>query len=229
MNPDGGQQRGRNENRSSEYWAVLGAFLFCLTVILTLFTFGIDGKSSAKANDQDSKFSSNVKDDQGSKSSSSAKEDGSAIVQAVKDDPFILVRWAFNYLLTPVAVISVFYILIRNIIRIVNEGFRSDTVEGYKRVCAAVLPLAFFVYAVVVQKAPAAALTQDGVKDLSKWLASVPSVNLLVLSGAAGVGVAKGVEVGTAPVKVQKSTFRYHAALQFPDHVGPEGTVADKR
>jgi hypothetical protein len=125
-----------------------------------------------------------------SKSSSTAKDEDSPIVKAVKDDPFVLVRWAFNYLLTPAAVICVFVILIKNILRIVDEGFSSDTVEGYKRVCAAVLPLAFFVYAVIAEKAPAAAPAQDGVQDFSKWLASIPPILLLVLSAAAGVGVA---------------------------------------
>lgn len=111
-------------------------------------------------------------------------------IDAIKDDPFTIVRWAFNYLLTPASIIVVFVVLIRNIVRIIEEGFSSDTVEGYKRVCAAVLPLALFVYAVVMQKALDQQPDQSYAHDISKWLAEFSPVTLLIVSGAVGVGIA---------------------------------------
>ncbi|HWO72077.1 MAG TPA: hypothetical protein VNN21_00800, partial [Dehalococcoidia bacterium] len=66
-------------------------------------------------------------------------------------DAVVIIRWVFNFILTPAAVIGVFAVLITNVLRIVARGFDQDKLEGYQRVGVAVLPFAFFVYAVVSQ------------------------------------------------------------------------------
>lgn len=108
----------------------------------------------------------------------------------IKENPFVIVRWVFNYFLTPVAVIIVFWTLLKNILRITEEGFKTDTVEGYKRVCAAVLPFAVFVYAVIMQQAGGDAANEDFIHDISNRLASFSSLTLVIASAGAGVGIA---------------------------------------
>lgn len=90
-------------------------------------------------------------------------------VRAVAENPVVLIRFVFNYILTPVAVIAVFTILVKNVIRIVREGFREDKLEGYQRTCVAVLPFPFLAYAMI-----GAGPNGEVSGGLSAWLASTP-------------------------------------------------------
>src|ERR1700730_8247329 len=54
-------------------------------------------------------------------------------LKIAKDNPFVVIRWVFNYIFTPVAVISVFTIMIFNILKLIAKGFRDDNLEGYPR------------------------------------------------------------------------------------------------
>ncbi|MEY4178461.1 MAG: hypothetical protein RLY70_2035 [Planctomycetota bacterium] len=115
--------------------------------------------------------------------------------QRAIEDPTLITRAVFNYFLTPLAVITVFRILIKNIVRVIRVGFASGSMEGYQRTCVAILPFSFFVYAMV---------GGDGTTDLVDSLRALGTVKLFVGGMVAG---------GAAALEVFHIVDHKHALL----------------
>jgi hypothetical protein len=95
-------------------------------------------------------------------------------------------RWFFSFVLTPLSVTVVLTILAVEVAKLIIRGFREDTREGYQRICAAVLPFALMLYAVVREHTPGG----GSWLDLSGFIALCAPWQLFLASVAAGVGLA---------------------------------------
>jgi hypothetical protein len=95
-------------------------------------------------------------------------------------------RWIFGFILTPLAVCAVLGILASGVAKTIIRGFREDVREGYQRICAAVLPFAVMLYAVVREHT----LNGGGWLDLNKFITGCAPWQLFVASVVVGVGLA---------------------------------------
>jgi len=95
-------------------------------------------------------------------------------------------RWIFAFILTPLAVTAVLAMIAVEVGKVIVRGFREDAREGYQRICAAVLPFALMLYAVVREHS----LGGGSWLDLSGFITLCAPWQLFLASVVAGVGLA---------------------------------------
>ena len=97
------------------------------------------------------------------------------------------IRGIFSHMLAPMAVLATVSALVITISKVVQAGFRVSNREGCQRLCAAVLPFAFLLYAAVRQHAG----YTDGWFDFgNSMLLDAASWQLFLASAGGGVMLA---------------------------------------